>query len=362
MTKTVSRPVEYAASVLPGLEEIAGEEVRARFQGAQVVDVQRGWIVFRAPNSIADLRKLCTTEDVFAVLFRTSRLPPYRKGALSLLNRMARSSHHWDQALKSFQQTRRRSVRRVTFRVVAQMTGKHSFRRKEVQDAILNGVQARWTGWKPVADDAHLEVWAPIVGDWATIAVRLSDHKMRHRTYKVEHRPASLRPTLAAAMIYLSNPQPNDRFCDPMCGTGTILAERALSGRSQRLLGGDINPDALRAAQANLSGVRNLGAPCVLQLWDAKWLPIRSGSLDAIVCNLPFGKKVGSHADNPDLYSLFFQQLGRVLCSSGRAVLLTSEKELMRQLLHTHTQLHLEQQVLVGVLGQAARIYVLRKK
>ena len=28
-------------------------------------------------------------------------------------------------------------------------------------------------------------------------------------------------------MVRLAVPRPNDRFCDPMCGAGTILAERA---------------------------------------------------------------------------------------------------------------------------------------
>ena len=90
------------------------------------------------------------------------------------------------------------------------MTGKHAFRRHEVRDAVLSGVQTRWGRWKPVLDDAHLEIWTSIIGTWALIAVRLSSRTMRHRTYKVEHRPASLRPTLAAAMVHLSHPQPTD--------------------------------------------------------------------------------------------------------------------------------------------------------
>jgi hypothetical protein len=51
----------------------------------------------------------------------------------------------------------------------------------------------------------------------------------------------------------------------------------------------------------------------------------------------------------------------RVLRPGGRAVLLTSEKELMRQLLRDHSELRREREILVGVLGQAARIYLLRR-
>ena len=354
-------PLEYAASVHPGLEEVAGVEIADRLVDAQVVESKRGWVVFRYPGEATDLLQLRTTEDVYVLLFRTAELPSHRKGALSLLIRMARNSRYWDQAWPRFRQTRHQ-VRRVTFRIVAQMTGAHPFRRQEMRDAVLTGVHARWPGWKPVADDAHVEIWVAAIDRWAVIAIRLSDRKMRHRTYKREHRPASLRPSLAAAMVALSRPRPGDSFCDPMCGTGTILAERALYGPCRQLLGGDIDPLTLTAADVNLAQLRETRGRPVLHLWDACALPMRSGSLDVVVCNLPFGEQIGDHADNPVLYECFFRELGRVLRTGGRAVLLTSEKELMRPLIRSHAQLGREREVLVGVLGRAARIYVLRKR
>jgi 23S rRNA G2445 N2-methylase RlmL len=267
---------------------------------------------------------------------------------------MAAKSRDWVQAFACFNRIQSKPVRRVTFRVIAQMMGKHSFRRQEVRDAVLSGVQTRWNRWKQVTDDAHLEVWVPIVNDWVLIAIRLSDRKMRHRTYKREHLPASLPPTLAAAMVRLSHPRFDDRFCDPMCGAGTILAERALAGPYQTLVGGDVDVKAVQAARANLSR-----QACIIHLWDARRLPLRSNSLDTVICNLPFGKKIGSHESNVALYDRFLGQLERVLVPGGRAVLLSSEKDLMRQLQADHPQLVREQEVLVGVRGQAARIYVL---
>jgi tRNA (guanine6-N2)-methyltransferase len=80
-----------------------------------------------------------------------------------------------------------------------------------------------------------------------------------------------------------------------------------------------------------------------------------------VVTNLPFGKQIGSQADNVTLYEAFFGELARSLRPGGRAVLLTSEKELMRDLIQRSVQFRREREVLVGVLGQAARIYVLRK-
>jgi 23S rRNA G2445 N2-methylase RlmL len=326
-------------------------------------------VVLGYSGDAENLLSLRTTEDVFALLFRTGNLAANRRDGIPLLARMAQRSRYWGQAMAAFYQVRRKKVKRVTYRVVAQMSGKHGYRRQEVRDAVLAGVSARWSGWKPVLDDAHMEIWVPVIGKWALLAVRLSDRRMRHRTYKREHRPASLRPTLAAAMVFLSKPRAGDRFCDPMCGTGTILAERALAGPFAQLIGGDIDPQQLQASRANLEHLsipwgRLSGSPSagyLLHEWDARTLPVRSGALDVVVSNLPFGEQIGSHADNPELYRRFLREVSRVLSSGGRAVLLSGEKELMRSLIHDEMALRRESQVLVGVLGRAARIYVLRR-
>jgi 23S rRNA G2445 N2-methylase RlmL len=173
-------------------------------------------------------------------------------------------------------------------------------------------------------------------------------------------------------MVYLSRPRPGDRFCDPMCGAGTILAERAEAGPYRALVGGDIDPRAIRAARSNLRSVAralsasawrldDLRGGCVLHEWDARALSLHSATLDVVVSNLPFGEQIGSHQENPALYARFLDEMIRVLGRGGRAVLLTGERDLMRDLLPRYPSLRRERQVLVGVLGQAARIYVLRR-
>jgi 23S rRNA G2445 N2-methylase RlmL len=52
--------------------------------------------------------------------------------------------------------------------------------------------------------------------------------------------------------------------------------------------------------------------------------------VDRIVANLPFGKRAGSHAANVELYPAFLRRVRSVLRPTGRAVLLTEEKRLLR--------------------------------
>ena len=115
-----------------------------------------------------------------------------------------------------------------------------------------------------------------IHGKQAVCGLRLSDASMRHRTYKTEHRPASLRPTVAAAMERLAGASAGQIVLDPMCGGGTILAEQLALAHRRRageigVLGGDRDADAIRAAAGNL---RRAGPGWRLVRWDARRLPL----------------------------------------------------------------------------------------
>ena len=64
---------------------------------------------------------------------------------------------------------------------------------------------------------------------------------------------------------------------------------------------------------------------------DARRLPLRDDSVDRVVANLPFGKRVGSHQRNKILYPEVLRDIARVLTPRGRAVMLTEDKRLFTQ-------------------------------
>src|SRR5262249_24863572 len=151
-----------------------------------------------------------------------------------------------------------------------------------------------------------VEVWLTIHGRQAVCGMRLSDRTMRHRGYKQEHLPASLRPTIAAAMVRLAGASPGNVVLDPMCGAGTILAEQAELSRQRGaarapLLVGDIDVSAVRAAVVKLKTFR----PELLARWDARLLPLPHAVADRIVTNPPFGRQLGQ----PTEIGLLYRQL-----------------------------------------------------
>jgi 23S rRNA G2445 N2-methylase RlmL len=184
---------------------------------------------------------------------------------------------------------------------------------------------------------------------------------MRHRTWKAEHLPASLRPTMAAAMVRLAGAAPGDIVLDPMCGTGTILGEQIELSKQRRagrveLLGGDLDMNALRAAAANL---RKVG-PAFLARWNASRLPIAAASIDRVICNPPFGKQLSSPDEIGPLYRSLIQECDRALKDGGRAVFLVSEMPALRDAIRP-VKWSAQRQLRVEVLGQGAAISVWRK-
>jgi 23S rRNA G2445 N2-methylase RlmL len=155
-------------------------------------------------------------------------------------------------------------------------------------------------------------------------------------------------------MSRLSNPTEQDIVLDPLCGTGTLLVERALMAPFDRLIGGDIQDEAVGMARRN---ARNADVVATLRPWDARALPLDDASVTRILTNLPFGKQIGSHETNEALYAALIQEFGRVLASGGLMVTLTSEDRLWNTALHDASWKIMKKVVLV-VLGLPASIFV----
>ncbi len=355
--------LHYLAHTQPGLEGVAWSEIAARVPGAR----ERGWRVIPGRNgmtifSAADpgaLGALRTTEDLFALVGYRSALSSGRAG-LEQARAVARSAPHIAQALAARVRLRpgSRTGRRLGFRVLARVTGRHDFRRIDLQRAVERGMAERADhSWRLAGDESEVELWTTLLNDELLLALRLSDASMRHRDYKEGHRPASLRPAVAAAMAWLSAPADDDVVLDPMCGAGTLLIERAHLGRYRMLLGGDSDPQALAAARLNV-GPRY--KPIELRLWDAAAMPLEDSSVDKLITNLPWGMKSGSHGDNRRLYPRLMEEFNRVLRPGGTMVLLSAEGALMRELV-ANRRLSLSRVLTVTLLGAPAAVYVCLK-
>jgi tRNA (guanine6-N2)-methyltransferase len=342
---------------------IAAAEIVGRLDGATVrgtgaVGDKNGVVRFTYGGAARALPALRTVEDLFVLVARLPQLPPTR-AALRLLEAAARAAP-FDTALALARELAPGHGGRgkLRFRVIALQVGQTLFRRVEAQRAVEQGIAARDDhGWR-LAEENALEFWLTLLPGEALLALRLTDASTRHRDYKIEHLPASLRPSAAAALVWLTRPAPEDVFLDPMCGAGTLLIERAHAGRYAMLLGGDVRPEAVAAARRNI-GPRY--KPIEVREWDARQLPLDAASVTAAAVNLPFGQQLGSPAENRALYPAVLKEAARVLLPQARLVALTGDTLVFEQALRRALRFALRESYPVQVLGQRARVYVLER-
>lgn len=353
-------PVPLYAQVQSGLEPVAADEI-TRDLGGTVKKSSRGTVVFTLPQLTDKVLALRTTEDVFLLAWGSSSLT-YRPPDLANFRTWTARKPDWPALFKLHHAVRPLRKGKPTFHLVCQMQGEHGYKRADARAALIDGLAGKIpAGWHLTDENAWIEIWLTVRGQTAVCGVRLSDRTMRHRTYKDDHVLASLRPTVAAAMVRLAGVGPGMTVLDPMCGAGTILAEAIqTAGRRRgdpvRILGGDLDPNAMFVTGQNLDRV----GPAGLARWDARRLPLPAASVDRIVSNPPFGKQLETPDLVPPLYAAAAAEWDRVLRPGGRAVFLVMEEEALRTPLAA-VGWQQTRGLPVRVLGQRAAVSVWRK-
>jgi tRNA (guanine6-N2)-methyltransferase len=130
--------------------------------------------------------------------------------------------------------------------------------------------------------------------------------------YRKADVPASLHPTLAAAAVRFIPIVATDSILDPFCGSGTLLAERAMRGPYRKLIGVDIEEKALNAARLNLESLVGVS----LFQEDSSQLRLAQ-NVDVIISNPPYGQRVGSPTAAKRLHASLDVLASRVLRKDG---------------------------------------------
>ncbi|XP_042679802.1 LOW QUALITY PROTEIN: THUMP domain-containing protein 3 [Centrocercus urophasianus] len=260
----------------------------------------------------------------------------------------------------------------LKFRVTCNRAGdKHSFTSNEAARDFGGAVQEHFQ-WKADMTNFDVEVLLNIHNNEVVVGIALTEESL-HRRNITHFGPTTLRSTLAYGMLRLCDPQPTDIIIDPMCGTGAIPIEGAMEWPGCYHIAGDNNPQAVKRAASNICSLlkknenkessASLAAPLDIVQWDICNLPLRTGSVDVIVTDMPFGKRIGSKKKNWDLYPACLMEMGRICTpGTGRAVLLTQDKKCFAKALsrlgHIWRKNHT---VWVNVGGLHAAVYLLKR-
>lgn len=137
--------------------------------------------------------------------------------------------------------------------------------------------------------------------------------------YRVTDISGASHPTIAAALAHLLGSREDDVIWDPFVGSGLELIERGLLGPYRELIGTDIDPKALDAAQMN---VKSAGLDRVRLLpVDARNAAPRD--VTGIITNPPLGARHVRDGQLANLLLEFLSNARRWLVPGGRLVWLS---------------------------------------
>ncbi|MBZ0288757.1 MAG: methyltransferase domain-containing protein [Anaerolineae bacterium] len=326
-----------------GLEAVSADEMAA-LPGLNIVETAYRRVSAAYEGSPASLLNLRTVDDLYIDIAIWTKVS-HTRDMLAVMK-------SWSAAFDLTNAAEicaaiRPVLSQPLFSVTASFVGRRNYSADEIKQAIAEGVSSQ-NSWTYTDDDrvADFNIRIFIEHEVAYVGLRLGKSPLHERTYKQAQRAGSLKPSVAAAMLQLSEVSPGHSLLDPCCGAGTILIEGALMGAISS--GGDNDPEAVRAARANAAAAKvNID----IHEWDAHSLPIADQSTERIVTNLPWGRQIVVDDELENFYRDVCAETERVLAPRGRIAVLTSTPHLLR-----FSQLHLERAIEISLFGQTPTI------
>ncbi len=159
------------------------------------------------------------------------------------------------------------------------------------------------------------------------------DFDLYKREWRIDFVPAGINPSLAYIMCDLADLKKSDIVLDPFCGGSTIPITAAMYFGVKKALASDISGNAIDISLKNWNAAKVRKDRFVLFKSDVSKLKLVEKSISKVITNMPFGIRVGSHDQNEKVYCDFAEVLDRLLMDDGFAVVLTQEKELIREVM-----------------------------
>lgn len=209
-----------------------------------------------------------------------------------------------------------------------------------IKKAIVERLKSKYrVSWFEESGSKY-QVQFSIMKDTAMLFIDTTGAGLHKRGYRAIAGAAPLRETLAAAMVQLSHYRGREFFCDPFCGSGTILIEAAMIAenrapgllrrfaaekwpispredwhsrretaktkiftRDYELWGGDIDESLLKLARSNAEKA-GVARYIKFEKCDARrFIPANDEGI--IVTNPPYGERLGELRDSERLYRDF---------------------------------------------------------
>jgi len=356
--RSIAKVYDYYVTTVGGMEEVVVRDIKDRLQGIRHLRVMRGQrhgrIFFHYERSPKRLLQLRSVDNVFALLAQVQGITTGKPGMRRIADQVARIDLKPAMALHDVLHGSRPDA---GCRLVCTVAGRHRFSVGDLHRAIRGVLRSQWRVERETKSQAYI-LHVQVMGKTALLGLQLARRRLRDRPYRRMAVPGGLEATVAYSMAMLGEVKKGDVCLDPMCGGGTTLIEAGLAFRPQRLIGGDVSPASLAVARKNSRAARQA---IDLVHWNANRLPLADASVDVLLCNLPYGKKVKEVREASE--SPVIPELARVIRPGRRAVLMAADGPAMDLYLRgPNSPFALQQRLRLHLRGVSPFLYVLEKR
>lgn len=238
-------------------------------------------------------------------------------------------------------------------RLIVQVAGRQ-FDRRDLSRWLEKEISARGYDFEDVED----EVWMFCIDEAFYFGIPITKFRQTEgREDRVAERVASLPPPIAAAMAFAGMPKNDDIVLDPVCGSGTLLAEARSYAPNAQLVGIDIDESAVRIARANLSDESNL------KLLHADSRIANFENVTLLLANFPFGLRYGDRKTNAKLYQDILENVLRHSdLKKFRGILLSSDTENLIRSIANFPNLEAKELFRVKIRGELAMAILIKPR
>uniref|UniRef100_T1IW69 THUMP domain-containing protein n=1 Tax=Strigamia maritima TaxID=126957 RepID=T1IW69_STRMM len=276
------------ATVTQGLEELAKQECE---ETLKVVTRSRpGRVTFHIRlDELISVYKLRSIEK-FGVIIGTKYIQ-FTDDQNENLNELKRFIHYldWENGISVWKHIKTNpTLGNIKFRVSCNRHGAHNFDSVIAASAVGSEVNEKFK-WTVDLEDYDLELLLNIHGNDVGFAISLTKSSLYRRNI-THFGHTTLKSTIAHSMLRLSAIKDHEIVCDPMCGTGSIPIEGKICWPTAHVLCGDFYAKDVEKTKMNVKALKTSLDIELLQ-WDATRLPLANEQLNAIITDLPFGKR-----------------------------------------------------------------------
>jgi len=341
--------MKFIAYTTKGLEFISEKEIKTRLPEAKILEVADKRIVFESGADFNQLTSLKTVDDLGILVSTIENVTD--------LNIFLLETGRIDFKAVRNTLSRYREIPDDNFSITTSLVGIKNFIASDLVTLIAELVQQKYQWNFTEFDHTNFDIRFFVDHTNGYISIRITKESLQHRMYKTSSKEGSLKPTIAAAMVYLvTEGKTGLRLVDNFCGSGTILAEGLEAGLE--VYGGDIDPESVLMTQENISNLGDVIAGRIKSLtalsthWPDKYF-------DYGVSNLPWGKQVEIKSITT-LYEGSLKEYSRILKVDGSLCALISQPDLFIKHAKKYFPEKKIEQFKIGLLGQTPTIVLLK--